>query len=313
MPYTALSDDTSTLSQFTRRKVVTITTNGTSTPANYQVKLTVTYESEMQADFDDVRFNTIAGGYIDYWIESYVTSTSVVVWIELPDVITDPGSGIILMYYGNPSLSNGSNGYDAFLVFDDFEDALQGDWTTINGSPDYANTEQKYSGSQSLKVVAVPPADRTDISIACTSGNNYNIQYRIYKEAATTLYPLFHGNGTNSIYMRIDAAESILYYDTEWHDTGADITPDNWELLEIRNIDFTAGTYDIYLNNSSIQSAAGMIATGGYVDKVWIESGTIVGEDFWIDNFIVRKYIANEPSQAYGVTQHQRKIPQFIG
>ncbi|MCK4919255.1 MAG: DUF2341 domain-containing protein, partial [Candidatus Pacebacteria bacterium] len=98
--YTAKSD-ISTDSQFTNRKLITITTTGTSTPVNYQVKVTVPYDSDMQTDFQDVRFNTTAGTYIDYWIESSTTSTTADIWLELPDAIADPGSDDIYMYYGN--------------------------------------------------------------------------------------------------------------------------------------------------------------------------------------------------------------------
>ena len=41
---------------FSNRYPITITTTGTSTPANYQVLLNISYESEMQAEFDDIRF-----------------------------------------------------------------------------------------------------------------------------------------------------------------------------------------------------------------------------------------------------------------
>ena len=40
MVYSAKSDDSNTVSQFTRRMPIKITTNGTSTPTNYQQKLT---------------------------------------------------------------------------------------------------------------------------------------------------------------------------------------------------------------------------------------------------------------------------------
>ena len=130
MVFSALSDS-STVSQFTRKKSVTITTGGISTPVNYQQKLTITYEPEMQADFDDIRFNTKAGGYIDYWIESYTASTTATVWVELPDAIIDPGLDAIWMYYGNSGLSDGSIGTDTFEFFDDFSGDLS-KWTFVD-------------------------------------------------------------------------------------------------------------------------------------------------------------------------------------
>ena len=141
MVYTALSDDISTLSQFTRRRAITITTGGTSTPVNYQVKLTITYESEMQADFDDLRFNTKAGTYIDYWIESYTALRSAIIWVELPDAITDPGSDYIWMYYGNTSLSDGGVGTDTFLSHFDGDST---GWTEVDPNSHIASLGDMY-------------------------------------------------------------------------------------------------------------------------------------------------------------------------
>jgi len=112
--YTAKSD-INTDSQFTNRKLITITTTGTSTPVNYQVKVTVPYDSNMQIDFQDVRFNTTDGTYIDYWIESSTTSTTADIWIELPDAITDPGSDDIYMYYGNGVLNDSGDRSTVFI------------------------------------------------------------------------------------------------------------------------------------------------------------------------------------------------------
>ena len=149
MPYSAKSDDSGTINQFTRRKEVIITTGGTSTPADYQVKLTITYESEMQADFDDLRFNTLSGGYIDYWIESYTASTTATVWVELPDAITHPGNDSIYMFYGNTSLQSESNGTDTFVFFEGFETYIKNSNNPIiehsTGADDQDNY-QLYSG-----------------------------------------------------------------------------------------------------------------------------------------------------------------------
>lgn len=116
MVYVGLSDST-TQSQFTRRKAITVLTDGTTTPINYEVKLTISYESPMQADFSDLRFNTTDGRYLDYQIETYVSSSSATVWVKLIDSVADPGTDTIWMYYGNPNLDDGGVGSDVFNTY----------------------------------------------------------------------------------------------------------------------------------------------------------------------------------------------------
>ena len=102
---------------FQSREPITIHTNGTSTPANYQVLLNISYESEMQADFDDIRFTNSSNGEIAYWIESKVDYSYANVWVNLSDAIADPGSDTIWMYYNNSGVSNNSNGDNTFLQY----------------------------------------------------------------------------------------------------------------------------------------------------------------------------------------------------
>ncbi|NOR85467.1 DUF2341 domain-containing protein, partial [archaeon] len=116
---------------FSNREQITITTNGTSTPADYQVKLNISYESEMQADFDDIRFTNASDSEIAYWIESKVDSNYANIWVNLSDAITDPGSDIIWMYYGNPGLSDGGVGTDTFVQYHGSATANYNDTTTF--------------------------------------------------------------------------------------------------------------------------------------------------------------------------------------
>lgn len=84
--------------------------------AGFQVKLTITYDSDMQADFDDLRFTNYAEDTeLDYWIESYTASTSAVVWVEMEN------SDKLYMYYDNSAASTTSSEDDTFLFADLFD------------------------------------------------------------------------------------------------------------------------------------------------------------------------------------------------
>lgn len=102
------------------QNTVTIDNTGNaSTLTNYQVKIAVTYAATMQADFSDLRFrdtdNTTA---LSFWIESYVASTSAVVWVKVPS-IAGSSTKTIYMHHGDTAAAGRSSGYDTFLLFDD--------------------------------------------------------------------------------------------------------------------------------------------------------------------------------------------------
>ncbi len=125
---------------FTRKKPITI--NSTSSLTNYQIKLNVTYDSDMQTDFDDLRFtNEEQYTELDYWIEEKSDSNWAVVWVEVDSIDTNNGTQAY-MYYGNSTVSSVSNGKNAFLVFDDFEGTSLNTsyWSVHSYFTDYAVT-----------------------------------------------------------------------------------------------------------------------------------------------------------------------------
>jgi flagellin-like protein len=104
-----------------KRKAVTI--DNTLNPnelTDYQVQLNVTYDSDMIDDFSDLRFtDSDCQTLIPYWVESYVSSDSAVVWVNVP-AIPASSTTTIYMYYGNPSATSESNPDDTFDLFLDF-------------------------------------------------------------------------------------------------------------------------------------------------------------------------------------------------
>jgi hypothetical protein len=111
-------------SDWSRRSPVTIDNTGNAnTLTDYQVKIEVAYDSDMQPGFDDLIFTDSDGvTELSYWVEEKTDSSSAIVWVKVPSL---PGSStkIIYMYYGNPAATSASNGDDTFLFFDDFAGA----------------------------------------------------------------------------------------------------------------------------------------------------------------------------------------------
>lgn len=313
MVYSAKSDDTNIISQFTRLKYIHITTNGSSTPVNYQVKLTIDYEPEMQADFSDIRFNTLGNIYIDYWIESKTDSVIATVWIELPDAITDPGSDTIWMCYGNSGLSGESSISDTFLKGDDVENGSISDLTTTGGTWTAA-TDQKYQGSYSVKGVggsAHKYAYYNDII-------SDDVVIEGWVRTSDGYVGLMWGwqDSNNYYYTQINVALGRLYIikhisgsETSYYASNVSMSINTWYFMRIKWMSDGTQTvyiYDINMNLLGSKSMSENTYSSGKLGYHNYQTG-------WIDNFRVRKYIANEPTISYGTAQHQRSVPQFIG
>ena len=92
---------------WTRRRPVTISNSG-SLLTDFQVRVNVSYDSDMRSDFGDLRFTASDGTtLLNYWVESYVASSSAVVWVKVPSI--PGGNSTIYMYYGNPTALSASN------------------------------------------------------------------------------------------------------------------------------------------------------------------------------------------------------------
>jgi hypothetical protein len=120
---------------WTKRKKITLTGGSDGAQANYQLKLAVTYDSDMQADFDDLRFTKSDGTtLVNAWLESSSASSSAVIWVKF---VTTPANTLTedyYMYYGNSGASSAWSGADTFNFFDGFEGTtLDSQWNETSG------------------------------------------------------------------------------------------------------------------------------------------------------------------------------------
>ncbi|MFO7900881.1 MAG: DUF2341 domain-containing protein [Planctomycetota bacterium] len=87
-------------------------------------RLTIPRDDDMRKDGADIRFCTLEGKKVRYWIER-AAKTEFVLWVKLPSL---PAEGATLaMYYGSPDAKPVSNGHEIFAFFDDFRDGLDKD------------------------------------------------------------------------------------------------------------------------------------------------------------------------------------------
>lgn len=112
---------------FSKCKNITIENTDGATLTNYQVYINVSYDSDMQADFDDLRFSNescnnapaVETGELDYWIENKLDSSYIDVWVEV-DTISGSSNRTISMYYDCGTCASVGDGYATFPAFDHF-------------------------------------------------------------------------------------------------------------------------------------------------------------------------------------------------
>ena len=122
------------------RKAVTIDNSiNPDDLVDYQLKLSVMYDSDMQPDFSDLIFTSNdKQTSIPYWIESYTPSDHAVVWIKVPSILAS-STETVYMYYGNPSATTQSNPDNTFDLFIDF---------TRDGVTSYGGSSQDQNPTQ---------------------------------------------------------------------------------------------------------------------------------------------------------------------
>lgn len=110
-----------TIPEWTMLRPITIGTLGEEY-TNHPVKISITYDADMNPDFSDLRFKTVLGVELSYWIQESIASTSAIVWVLIP-LLSAEEDTTINMYYGNITAESGSNGSAVFpTFFDDFTD-----------------------------------------------------------------------------------------------------------------------------------------------------------------------------------------------
>ena len=112
---------------------------------DYQVLVEVTFDSDMQNDFDDIVYTDNDGKtLLDHWRESYIASTSAIFWVKVDDYISENQPATIYMYYGNEEASTASNGVDTFEFYEDWtSESIGVNWTISNsgGSVSFDDTD----------------------------------------------------------------------------------------------------------------------------------------------------------------------------
>lgn len=288
---------------------------------DYQVFINVTYDSNMQSDFDDLRFTDDNGAsLLDYWIEDYTASTFADVWIEVKDNLNT--EQVIFMYYGNGAVSTTSNGENTFIFFDDFE---------YSGSPD--PTKWLQVGSENditcngydLVLTGTVGVQEGYGGLWGTDSVNTTLHYRGNSTSTNTVgheYGLFdvddlgnYSNDTIYIFGNINANYATLY--TRNNATPASDGDDSpypktsdlvWSYNWYENS--TSRYVDVYQGDSLAYSQNGASIPDGDIELApYFGNGV---NTYYVHYVFVAKYVVSEPVVIIGAWQEIAELRLYF-
>lgn len=286
-----------------KRAPVTVSNTSGAALADYQIKVNVTYDADMNPDFSDLRFTTDdKTTEIPYWLESKVDSTSAVVWVKVPSIPT--GGTTIYAYYGNPGANDAQNGTGTFIDFSDFNDLSGwtqqlGTWTVSDSVLHTAQTVEQANALRRDTPLPTPP---------------YILSYRhkvVNEKPSGARGLLAEANnpivGSTSV-MWVANTYSNLFYcsvDADWLSVAYNSAANTWYIgnLQIKSGDNIATIYSgdgasLLASRTNTANSAG---TGHYFGFVMYASDSGMDVD-WI---FARKYASPEPTNTIGAEENK--------
>ncbi|MBP2029401.1 RHS repeat-associated protein [Methanohalophilus levihalophilus] len=297
------SNESNGLPGFNNSKTITITPSADGTLIDYQLQVMISYESEMQSDFEDLRFTDENANLLSYWIEEKTDSSSSKVWVKVP-VIDGTDNTTITMYYGNSTVSSLSDGSSVFEFFDGFEgSALDSEvWTAnqLSGGSYSVSNGVLYINNPveifSINTLENPGAlvlesrarmdnhNYGDCWIGFSESDKSNASYvRHYRQSRYYTYAIGNSIATSNRWADISGIEGSYH---------------NWKVVWESNTSSTAS-----LNGGNEHNVTSNVPSGPLNIGMYTRMDTVSDHDskLWMDWIFVRKYAADEPNVSIGV------------
>ncbi len=314
-------------SSWEKKKAVYANTSYNTTEKNFQLKLNVTYDSDMNVDFSDLRFtNSSENQELDYFIESEINSSYAIVWVNITVNITPTQSVVAYMYYKNPGVNTTSNGANTFLEFQDFEGQTLGNlpsgWTQVNGTTITTGWVAKNS-SISMRSKGInttyPPYD---YRLFTESGKNpasfpYAVEFNSWYDDSNTSanFAITDDGGSflNSVWMKWDydavvgygSGKVSVYDGSDYQELGS-FTDEGWDKWVIVINDM--GNTDFYLNGVNVKSGVETRGNPSHLNT-WepvAQEGENRFDEAYFDVMFVRKWHNFPISYTFGTEQATR-------
>lgn len=293
-----------------KQKVLTIDNTGGSTITDYDLPFTVTYDSDMQGDMDDLWFTETDGTHIPHFKGVYTDSTSAKVYISLN--CDADSTKQVYMYYGNPYTADLSDPENMFTIFEGFDGAVDtNDWY-VNVGTDDTFTIKDSTGTLILNDIS----EQTTFLDSKSLFSSPVIIESYYKPnfygttggtTATRCSLVFHT--TSQVYWENDGFGAyVAWRGVSPNDWTNSLSPDGTNTNVVYNrqwidtkVIYNSGDMKYYINDV-LTSTNTKTITNGYVG-IHRHIGAIdaIGyQDVTFDYLIVRPYIDNEPSVSFG-------------
>ena len=243
---------------------------------------------------------------LNYWMQSETASNLATFWVQIPDDLSTNAASIY-MYYGNPTATTTSNGYNTFPFFDDFSVTSNG-WT-FSGSNAYISngllTINSISSGQSFAYKTGPSGLSNYRFSFSESFTGNNAGFRAWPKATTTnninLPGVFVGrdfyyNPVNQVGYITQGGVGLPYLSPARNA--------NWHTITVTKYGSTYTDYWDSLTSTATDSTA---ETGNYVQFAceWNAGGGVN-----VDWVFLSKYVSSEPVQgAWGSEQTQTVQP----
>ena len=313
-------------SDWDKRKRIRATETSGASLTNFQMKIVVEYDSDMQSDFGDLRF-TDSGGTttLDYWIESYISSASSTVWVKIPSITANSFADIYMYYDNVGAVTTTGVGTSTFVFFDDFEDGNISEYSGDTSSPDLFNvgTSFNYEGTYGLDAAGTESSKttdgiyRTDTTISqgetirffqyvnqsagpddepCTlfgvqtpgsDNNNYAVCLDAYPSDMVIISKDVYSNSSEN--PATELATTSVTWSTGWYEVEIDWLAD--DTIYVTVYDTTDGS--VFATTTTSDSS---YSSGGMGFSYWYQNG---GWDFYTS----REYAASDPTYVFGLEQ----------
>ncbi len=284
--------------------------NGT-TLTDVPVRMELPYDSDMQSNWNDIRFTDASGTTsLPYFVERYTTSATATIWVKVPSIPAN-GYASLYAYYGNAFAANDESGANTFSSFDDFEDDSISEYSGDTGVFDVV-ADSGAEGSYILKAGAGYENDQTTDGIyrtGTTFGQGSTVRFLQYVDATKDDEPcaLFGvqspGSNNQNYAVCLDQYPSdrlVLAKNVSSNDGSGTV-------LASSSIAWSSAWYtvevDWFTNNSiyvSVYNSSGsLVATTTASDASYASGG--MGFSFWYqsggwDFYTARPYAAVEPT-----------------
>ena len=289
------------LTGWTYRKAVYL--NGTAgAGTNYTTLITVPYDSNMESDYDDIRFTDNDGNtLLSHWRETY-NATYALFWVQVTDNLDSDVT--IYMYYGYSSATDVSDG-SIFLVFEDWstESIRSAVWDnqTMDGNPTFTT-----SGASHGAICTFGPSNsQQKITSDYDACSPLAVRFFSKLKECAVGDTVRQGSGWDgafgfSLVQSTGASGEKLYvYDDDGNQDSQALSSDyfdSWQTWEVRRYEGGAENKTSVLVNDTLLAIASFqpdaVSTNPAASIMAGGTGSEIKSD-WV---LVRAYVYDEPS-----------------